>query len=173
MGVTIKGLDKALQELNGKTDDVIQAVKDVLIDVATGIELDAVSNATRSIQIVREQLSNENDITSESGKQLIDLNFNQRINKIIEQGGLNNRVGIDIADNQFEIEAWVEFGTGLSAREILGRPEYSPEIRAIARRFYRNGQGTLIGVPYLFPAFFKNTANLVQEIEEEIAKKIK
>jgi hypothetical protein len=162
MGVTIKGLDKALQELNGKTDDVIQAVKTIILETAEGIQLDASNNAVRSIQIVREL-----------GGPFTDLNFSQRIDKIPIEGGFGAKVGINIADSKFEVEAWVEFGTGLSAREILGRPEYSPEITAIARRFYRNGQGTLIGVPYLFPAFFKNTANLVQEIEEEIAKKIK
>lgn len=162
MGVTIKGLDKALADLDKKSDAVIQAVKDVLADTAKSIELDASNNATRSIQIVRDQLGSN-----------VDLNFNQRIDTVVEDNGFTYRTGINIADSKFEIEAWTEFGTGLSAREILGRPEYTPEIRAIARTFFRNGRGTLVGIPYLFPAFFKNTANLVKDIEEEIAKEIK
>ena len=173
MGVTIKGLDKALADLDKKSDAVIQAVKDILEDTAKSIELDASINATKSIQIVRDQLSSETDITSESGPRLFDLNFNQRIDTVVGDNGFTYRTGINIADSKFEIEAWTEFGTGLSAREILGRPEYTPEIRAIARTFFRNGRGTLVGVPYLFPAFFKNTANLVKDIEEEIAKDIK
>lgn len=162
MGVTIKGLDKALADLDKKSDAVVQAVKDVLADTAKNIEYDAKINATRSIQIVREQ-----------GGKFNDLNFNQRIDTKTLEGGFGYNVGINIADRIFEVEAWVEFGTGLSAREILGRPEYTPEIRAIAKGFWRNGQGRLIGVPYLFPAFFKHTANLVKDIEEEIAKDIK
>lgn len=162
MGVTIKGLDKALADLDKKSDAVIQAVKDVLADTAKSIELDASNNATRSIQIVRDQLG----LT-------VDLNFNQRIDTVVGDNGFTYKTGINIADSKFEIEAWTEFGTGLSAREILGRPEYTPEIRAIARTFFRNGRGTLVGVPYLFPAFFKNTANLVKDIEEEITKDIK
>ena len=62
----------------------------------------------------------------------------------------------------------MEFGTGLSAQQILSGAQYTPEIKAQARNFYRNGKGRIIGQPYLFPAFFRNTANLVQEIEKEI-----
>lgn len=162
MGVTIKGLDKALSDLDKKSEAVIQAVKDVLADTAKNIEYDAKVNATRSIQIIRDQ-----------DEQFNDLNFNQRIDTKTLEGGFGYNVGINIADPILEIEAWTEFGTGLSAREILGRPEYTPEIRAIARTFFRNGKGTIVGVPYLFPAFFKNTANLVKDIEEEITKDIK
>lgn len=162
MGVTIKGLDKALADLDKKSDAVVQAVKGVLGDTAKNIELDAKINATRSIQIVRDQLGSN-----------VDLNFNQRIDTVVGDNGFTYRTGINIADSKFEIEAWTEFGTGLSAREILGKPEYTPEIRAIARTFFRNGRGRLVGVPYLFPAFFKNTANIVKDIEEEIAKDIK
>jgi hypothetical protein len=162
MGVTIKGLDKALADLDKKSDAVVQAVKGVLENTAKNIEYDASNNATRSIQIVRDQ-----------GGPFTDLNFNQRIDTKTLEGGFAYNVGLNIADRIFEVEAWVEFGTGLSAREILGRLEYTPEIRAIAKRFWRNGRGRLVGVPYLFPAFFKNTANLVKDIEEEIAKDIK
>lgn len=162
MGVTIKGLDKALADLDKKSDAVVHAVKTVIQETAEAIELDASNNAVRSIQIVRQL-----------GGPFNDLNFSQRIDKVPIEGGLGANVGINIADPIFEVEAWVEFGTGLSAREILGRPEYTPEIRAIARTFFRDGKGRLIGVPYLFPAFFKNTANLVKNIEEEIAKEIK
>jgi hypothetical protein len=166
MAVSIKGLDKALKDLDKKSDEVIQAVKDVLSDTAKGIELDATQNATRSIQVMRDQLGDMEG-------RVVDLNFNQRIDTIAGDGGFTYKTGVNIADNKFEIEAWTEFGTGLSAREILGRPEYTPEIRAVARKFWRGGQGKLIGIPYLFPAFFKNTANLVKELEQEIAKEIK
>lgn len=166
MGVTIKGLDKALADLDKKSDAVINSVKKVIQETAESIEYDASVNAQISTQLMRDQLD-------EREQTLFDLNFIQRINKVPIEGGFGAKVGIDIADDDFEIEAWTEFGTGLSAREILGRPEYTPEIRAVARKFWRGGTGKLIGIPYLFPAFFKNTANLVKDIEEEIAKDIK
>jgi hypothetical protein len=154
MAVTVKGLDKALADLDKKGDAVIDAVKDALAMAATDIEIEAIRNAPSQFEG-------------------LPLNIKQRIDKVVENNGLGWRVGIQAGDPNFEIEAWLEFGTGLSAREILSNPQYTQEVRDIARRFYRNGRGRIIGQPYLMPAFFRNTANLVQEIEEEIKKDIK
>jgi hypothetical protein len=154
MSVTIKGLDKALIDLDKKSDAVIRAVKEKLSSAATDIEIDAIRNAPSYF----------------AGEK---LSIKDRIDKLPENNGLSWRVGLQCADSVFEIEAWLEFGTGLSAREILSRAEYTQEVRDIARRFYRNGQGRIVGRPYLMPSFFKNTANLVQEIENEIKKDIK
>ena len=151
MAVTVKGLDAALKELNKQEQIVIDAVKDILASTATDIELEAIRNAPSVWQ----------------GQP---LNIKQRIDKVVEEGGLNWRVGVQSGDPVFEIEAWIEFGTGLSAREILSNPQYTQEVRDIARRFYRNGKGRIIGQPYLMPAFFRNTANLVTDIENEINK---
>lgn len=151
MAVTVKGLDAALKDLDKQSDIVIEAVKDILASTATDIELEAIRNAPSVWQ----------------GQP---LNIKQRIDKVVEEGGLNWRVGVQSGDPVFEIEAWLEFGTGLSAREILSNPQYTQEVRDIARRFYRNGKGRIIGQPYLMPAFFRNTANLVTDIENEINK---
>jgi hypothetical protein len=68
----------------------------------------------------------------------------------------------------------MEFGTGLSAEQILGsNATYTSEIKAQANNFFRNGKGSIIGEPYFYPAFFRNTANLVNEIEDEINKRFK
>jgi hypothetical protein len=151
MSVTVKGLDAALRDLNKKSDSVIDAVKDILSTTATDIEIEAIRNAPASWE----------------GQP---LNIKQRIDKVAENNGLAWRVGVQSGDPVFEIEAWLEFGTGLSAREILSNPQYTQEVRDIARSFYRNGRGRIIGQPYLMPAFFRNTANLVQDIENEINK---
>lgn len=151
MAVTVKGLDAALKDLDKQSDIVIEAVKDILASTATDIELEAIRNAPSVWQ----------------GQP---LNIKQRIDKVVKEGGLNWRVGVQSGDPVFEIEAWLEFGTGLSAREILSNPQYTQEVRDIARRFYRNGKGRIIGQPYLMPAFFRNTANLVTDIENEINK---
>jgi hypothetical protein len=151
MSVVVKGLDSALRDLNKQEDVVIEAVKDILSSTATDIEIEAIRNAPASWE----------------GQP---LNIKQRIDKVVENDGLNWKVGVQSGDPVFEIEAWLEFGTGLSAREILANPQYTQEVRDIARRFYRNGEGRIIGQPYLMPAFFRNTANLVQEIENDINK---
>lgn len=151
MSVTIKGLDAALKSLDKQEDIVIEAVKDILASTATDIELEASRNAP----------------TQWEG---IPLNIIQKIYKDIEENGLLFKVGVKVPPTGEQFEAWLEFGTGLSAREILSNPQYTQEVRDIARRFYRNGQGRIIGQPYLMPAFFRNTANLVQEIENEINK---
>jgi hypothetical protein len=151
MAVTVKGLDSALKDLDKQEDIVIEAVKDALANAATDIEIEAIRNAP-------------------SQWQGLPLSIKQRIDKVAEDNGLSWRVGIQSGDPVFEIEAWLEFGTGLSAREILSNPQYTQEVRDIARRFYRNGQGRIVGQPYLMPAFFRNTANLVAEIENEINK---
>ena len=151
MSVVVKGLDSALRDLNKQEDVVIEAVKDILSSTATDIEIEAIRNAPASWE----------------GQP---LNIKQRIDKVVENDGLNWKVGVQSGDPVFEIEAWLEFGTGLSAREILANPQYTQEVRDIARRFYRNGEGRIIGQPYLMPAFFRNTANLVQEIENQINK---
>lgn len=151
MAVTVKGLDAVIKDLDKQEDIVIEAVKDILSSTATDIERQAIAAAP-------------------STWQGLTLSIKQRIDKISEDNGLNWRVGIQSGDPDFEIEAWLEFGTGLSAREILSNPQYTQEVRDIARRFYRNGQGRIVGQPYLMPAFFRNTANLVAEIENEINK---
>ena len=50
-----------------------------------------------------------------------------------------------------DMAAYIEFGTGLSAREILA--PYPEWIRRIAIQFYVNGKGLLQGKPYLFNNF--------------------
>jgi len=151
MAVKIKGLDKAIKELSKKGDLAISAIKEELEDTATAIELNAINLAPA--QIVG-----------------VNLNIKQRIDKVVENQGLLWKVGVQGTQ---DFDAYVEFGTGLSAKEILSSPNYTDEIRAIARTFYKTGQGTLRGRPYLFPSYFKNTANLVENIEKAVADAIK
>ncbi len=159
MAVKVKGLDKALSDLDKKRDDIIEAVKDVLAETATNIEIEATRNSPKSYQI---------------GDATINLSFiGQKIDKKAFENGLFWNVGLDVPSTGEQWEAWMEFGTGLSAREILSNPEYSQEVRTIARTFYRNGKGRIVGVPYLMPAFYRNTDNLVTDMVDEINKALK
>jgi len=159
MSVKIKGLDEARRDLFKKRQDIVDAVKDVLAETATSIEIEATRNAPNSYEI---------------GDKTINLSFiRQKINKKVSESGLFWQVGLDVPTSGEQWEAWMEFGTGLSAREILSNPEYSSEVREIARRFYRDGKGRIIGQPYLMPAFYRNTSNLVTDMVDEINKALK
>jgi hypothetical protein len=159
MSVKVKGLDEARRDLFKKRQLIVDAVKDTLASAATDIEIQATINAPTSYQI---------------GDATINLSFiRQKINKTVYNNGLTWNVGLDVPASGEQWEAWMEFGTGLSAREILSNPTYSQEVRDIARRFYRNGKGRIVGNPYLMPAFYRNTANLVNDMVQEINDAIK
>lgn len=72
------------------------------------------------------------------------------IDKKFTKGGLKAEVGV-MGDNP--LAAYIEFGTGLSAREILA--PYPQWIRDIAMQFYVNGLGTLKGKPYLYNNYLR------------------
>jgi hypothetical protein len=160
MSVKVKGLDKAIADLNKKfINSVYPAVRDTLESTAIDIEIEATRDAPSSYQI---------------GDATINLSFiKQKINKKVSNNGFSWNVGLDVPTTGEQWEAWMEFGTGLSAREILSNPQYSQEVRTIARTYYRNGKGRIIGKPYLMPAFYRNTANLVNDMVDEINKALK
>jgi HK97 gp10 family phage protein len=154
MAVTFKGLDQALAYIQKKETAMIEAVKDVLANTATNVEKQAITSAP----------------TQWEG---FPLNIKQKIDKKSSNNGLLWQVGVDVPTSGEQWEAWMEFGTGLSAREILSNPQYSQEVRALARTYYRNGKGRIVGQPYLMPAFYRNSANLVNDMVDEINKVLK
>ena len=159
MSVKIKGLDKAIADFGKKEDAIIEAVKDVLVETATSIEVEATSNSPKSYLI---------------GDASINLSFiGQKINKKVSNNGFSWNVGLDVPSSGEQWEAWMEFGTGLSAEQILGRAGYTSEIKAQANNFFRNGKGRIIGRPYFYPAVFRNTDNLVTDMVDEINKALK
>ena len=159
MAVKVKGLDKALADIRRKEAAIVDAVKDTLQSTATNIEFEATLNAPNSYQI---------------GDASINLSFiAQKINKKSFDNGLFWNVGLDVPTSGEQWEAWMEFGTGLSAQQILGRAGYTSEIKAQADNFFRNGKGRIIGDPYFYPAVFRNTANLVDDMVDEINKALK
>jgi hypothetical protein len=154
MSITVKGLDEALAYIKNKETAMIEAVKDVLANTATDVEKQAIASAP----------------TQWEG---YPLNIKQKIDKKSSNNGLLWQVGIDVPTTGEQWEAWMEFGTGLSAEQILKNPTYSEEVRTLARTYFRNGKGRIIGEPYLMPAFYRNTANLVTDMVNEINKALK
>jgi len=151
MSVRVIGLDKAIKDLRKKGSDAEQTIKNVLEDTASEIEFQAKTDAPSRI----------GDIL---------INVKQRIDKVPSNKGFTWKVGIQGTQ---DFDAYVEFGTGLSAKEILNSPGYTKEMRDIAKSFYKNGQGTLRGKPFLFPAWIRYTTNLVEELKKEIDKSVK
>lgn len=75
------------------------------------------------------------------------------------------------ADTNFgddNLAAYFEFGTGLSAKEILA--DYPQWVKDIAMTYYINGNGTLIGKPYLFNNFLKHHITFEKEIRNILKK---
>lgn len=103
----------------------LKAIKNLVADTAVRIEIDAQRAAPHKF-----------------------INIDKRV----FNGGYSAEVGV-MGENP--LAAYFEFGTGMSAIEILA--PYPEWVKAIARKFYINGMGTLQGKPYLYPAVFVAT----------------
>ena len=90
------------------------------------------------------------------------------IDKRFTNNDMTGEVGVMGENN---LAAYFEFGTGLSAREILA--PYPEWIRDIAWKFYINGLGTLKGKPYLYPSVLKNTEIFNKKLDEIVKEKTK
>lgn len=92
--------------------------------------------------------------------------------------GLTAKVGVigkqSVAKNQSDpanMAAYIEFGTGLSASQILA--PYPQWVKDIAYEYYVNGKGTLIGKPYLFNNFLKNIETFDRDLNNLLEKEFK
>jgi hypothetical protein len=126
--------------------DQIRKMRYLVVDTVTDIEIEATRNAP----------------VGEDG----DIFIN--IDKRFTNNDMTGEVGVMGENN---LAAYFEFGTGLSAREILA--PYPEWIRDIAWKFYINGLGTLKGKPYLYPSVLKNTEIFNKKLDEIIKEKTK
>lgn len=126
--------------------DQIRKMRYLVVDTVTTIEIEATRKAP----------------VGEDG----DIFIN--IDKRFTNNDMTGEVGVMGENN---LAAYFEFGTGLSAREILA--PYPEWIRDIAWKFYINGLGTLKGKPYLYPSVLKNTEIFNKKLDEIIKEKTK
>jgi hypothetical protein len=156
MANNVKGLERVLQRFKKFGVEGRKVVIDQLNVTASAIQLGAKLRAPGGF---------DNDRTGEYET----LNIISRIDKIPSNGGLKWEVGIQAKDfNVFDI--YIEFGTGSSAESILSGSEYTPEIRQLANKYFINGDGTIKGVPYLFPAFFQESPKLIDNLRKELKR---
>lgn len=95
--------------------------------------------------------------------QVESVNFIQ-LTVVSKDNGLTAVVGVPSVgtDKKSWLPAYIEFGTGLSAKSILA--PYPEEVKQTAIKFFVNGRGTLIGHPYLF----NNYQIVVTEFTKEL-----
>ena len=86
------------------------------------------------------------------------------IDKKFTNKGLTGEVGVMGEMEGNHIAAYIEFGTGLSAREILA--PYPQWIKDIAYEFYVSGQGKLKGKPYLYNNFLVIAEKFKRDLKE-------
>jgi len=124
----------------------VKKMRELVVDTVTTIEIEATRKAP----------------VGEDG----DIFIN--IDKRFTNNDMTGEVGVMGENN---LAAYFEFGTGLSAREILA--PYPEWIREIAWKFYINGLGTLKGKPYLYPSVLKNTEIFNKKLDEIVKEKTK
>ena len=83
--------------------------------------------------------------------------------------GLTGAVSVDGEFEGSHLPAYFEFGTGLSAREILR--DYPQWIKDIAMEFYVNGLGTLKGKPYLYNNFLVIQKKFERDLKALVEKR--
>ena len=86
------------------------------------------------------------------------------IDKEFTNKGLTGEVGVMGEMEGNHIAAYIEFGTGLSAREILA--PYPQWVKDIAYEFYVSGQGKLKGKPYLYNNFLAIAEKFKRDLKE-------
>jgi hypothetical protein len=155
MAIKIEGLDKLIKDLQKFEKDGAVSVKRNIEFSATNIEVGAVRDAPAQL-----------------GGMM--LNIKQRIDKTFENGGFTAKVGIQGTQ---DIDAYIEFGTGLNFKDIVSRnpQNYDASVLELAKTFFKTGDGTLKGRPYLFPNFFKESPKLIEKLKKDLdnlAKKV-
>ena len=150
MSIKVNGLAELTDKLKKFGADGEKSVKRNLEFGATNIEIKAINNAPARL----------------GGQQ---LNIKQRIDKVVSNSGLNWKVGIQGTQ---DLDFYIEAGTGLSFLELISsNPEYNtPEFLALARTFYKTGDGTLTPRPYLFPSFFEESPKLIERLKSDLEK---
>jgi len=148
--------------------DQIRKMRELVVDTVTTIEIEATRKAPvgedGDIFINIDKRFTNNDMTGEVGVMgkgdTPDKEIKDKDGNVIGRQGDANPMA-----------AYFEFGTGLSAREILA--PYPQWIKDIAWKFYINGLGTLKGKPYLYPSVLKNTEIFNKKLDEIVKEKTK
>ena len=156
MSIKIRGLSKVTADLKKFGVDGTNVVKRELDLSATNIQINASAVAPSHLDKAK----------------TVPLNIKQRIIAKPLNKGLTYQIGIFGSE---PMDGWVEFSTGLDFIQVINAdPRYkTPEILKLAESFLgkiRPRTGTLIGTPYLMPAFFNESPRLIENLKKELKK---
>ena len=135
--------NKVTLNLKKYKESIVSEAKELISDFATDVEIAATRDAPNFLSI----------------------------DKKFENGGLSAEIGVMggqmVGENQssgYNIAAYWEFGTGLSAAEITaGYPQW---VKDKAMEYYVSGKGTLVGSPYLFNNFLARIPNFERKVNK-------
>lgn len=155
--MAVKGLALTLSAMRNYTKEVQEDIKDAVEETTLDIERQAINNAPAAGELVK----------TTYGYQKVNTGINQYIFSRILNNGFSGEIGIEGAASVLAI--YIEFSTGSAAAGYI--PTLDPEFQTIARRYYVNGRGTLIGKPYLLPAYFEHAPKLITKIRKILRSK--
>ena len=147
--VIISGLPQLKKKLADYSKKVQEEVKNQVQDSGTQIESDAIANSPRQLLIKGQKSQPET------------LDFHQRIDNTVLNGGFGAEIGVQSENN---LAIYVEFGTGEDAASYV--PTLPKEIQDYARLFYVNGKGRILHQPFLIPAFRKESPIFISELKK-------
>lgn len=144
----------------------IQAEVKEIVEVNTGdLELEAIRNAPGTGDEIRTKYGYQNETDIRNSKK----------NRLKGWVPINDAIGYEITNNKLtgvvfveksagDLAAWVEFSTGQSAKTYLAT--VPAKWREEARKYFITGRGTIIGKPYMLPAFFKYSVIFKKELKD-------
>lgn len=162
----ITGFDQLVKSLNAASKDVQDEVKGITGFYLTEIELEAIREAPGPGQSIAAEHGPESQVDIARNRGWTPIS--QAIGKTIDPSGYKGSVFVESSAGA--IAAWVEFGTGQSAKSYL--MTVPAEWRALAQKYYINGKGSILAKPYLLPAFLKYQILYVNELKQ-VLKNIK
>lgn len=134
----IKGLDKAVKQLNSFPSELDKLVKSTILKYAKLILNDAMSKLPAGASSIRSSYHIE---------------------------VLDNGYTVKIYTDD-ELAAYIEFGTGDFASTYLS--SQPKEVSEQAIKFFVSGDGTMPARPYLFPSYYSHKEAILAEINKGV-----
>ena len=152
--VKIDGLANLQKKLKGLSTTMIQQIKDQVQDSSGQIYFEAVRDAPNELLMINGKSQGRSDVGA-------------RIDNQVVNNGFGGEVTVQGSN---EIPIYIEFGTGTDAAQYV--PTLPQEVQEAARRFYKNGQGTIAKQPYLIPAFLRESPIFIAELKKILKKNV-
>lgn len=151
----IKGINQLSKALSDYEKETLQEVKEIVADNGS----DLLNKAQRSLN-------------SYTGSALENLNF-INLTLVSKDNGYSVSVGVPNvgSSKKSHMAAYIEFGTGLSAKSILA--DYPEEVKRLAMTYFQTGRGTLKGSPYLFNNWIIQRDLFIKELNDYLKQRSK